>query len=473
MLTRHVASLIKQSFKDTPTPEQERLIEMLADFVVASDENSIFLLKGYAGTGKTSILAAFTQALEQLQIQTVLLAPTGRAAKVLSAFTGKSAYTIHKKIYRQQPAKDGTEHFVLNFNGYRHAFFIVDEASMIANETVEQSLFGSGKLLDDLMDFVCSGHHCRLILCGDEAQLPPVGLEISPALCKKELEQYGLPVKEFTLTEVIRQSVDSGILHNATMVRNMLQKNQIKIPVLHLSSYQDIKRITGKEVIDVINECYQRYGIEETMVVCRSNKSANAYNKGIRNQILYREEILSAGDYVMAVRNNYYWLNNQEEIDFIANGDIARVKRIKRFEERYGFRFADVVLQLIDHNNTETDAKILLDTITSEGASLPAEEYNRLFNAVAEDYSDIKSKKQRYEKIKNDPYFNALQIKFAYAVTCHKAQGGQWEAVLVDQGFFSNEMISTDYLRWLYTSFTRATSCLYLVNFHSSFWGDV
>jgi exodeoxyribonuclease V len=470
MISDHVKSAIQSIFKEETTPGQENLIHLLSHFVVSSGEDDIFLLKGYAGTGKTSILAAFAAALQSLRIRVVLLAPTGRAAKVLSSFTGKPAFTIHKKIYRQRSSKDGLGMFVLNANLSTDTFFIVDEASMIANQSAEQSIFGSGKLLDDLVEFVYSGRNCRLVLSGDTAQLPPVGLNISPALNSSELFGYGHKVTECILTDIVRQSEESGILHNATAVRKMIDNNRIDVPKFSVSSYKDIIRISGKDVTEAISECYDKYGIEETMVVCRSNKNANTYNAGIRNRILWRENEISSGDYLMVVKNNYFWMKDKENLDFIANGDIAQIVKIKKIEERYGFRFADSTLRFIDYDNMELDVKILINTLTTETASLNSEENKKLFYSILEDYGEIKSKKKQYEQVKEDPYFNALQVKFSYAVTCHKAQGGQWKAVFVEQGYFVDDMLSVDYLRWLYTALTRSTKKLYLVNFNDAFF---
>ncbi len=472
MLSDHIKLAILQCFDEEPTESQRKLIDLLSDFVVSSSEEDIFLLKGYAGTGKTSLIAAFVETLGQLKIRTMLLAPTGRAAKVLSSFTGKAAFTIHKKIYRQRSSTDGMGSFGLNFNLSTDTFFIVDEASMVSNQSPDQSIFGSGKLLNDLIEYVYNGRNCRLIMIGDTAQLPPVGLALSPALDYSELQGYSHRVTECILTDVVRQSEQSGILYNATQVRKMIDAMQVKLPHFKTDPFKDIIRITGNDVIEALTESYDKYGIEETMVVCRSNKQANIYNAGIRTRILWREGEINSSDYIMVVKNNYHWAKDMENMEFIANGDIAQIVRIKKFEERYGHRFAHATLRFIDYEDIEVDAKILLDTLTSESASMSSEENKKLFNAILEDYPEIKSQKKKFDLVKENPYYNALQVKFAYAVTCHKAQGGQWKAVFVEQGYFTEAMLNIEYLRWLYTALTRSTTKLYLVNFNKLFFGE-
>lgn len=455
-----------------PTKGQEELSLKFADFVTESDPDSVFILKGYAGTGKTTMLSSLVKTFVKFNFRSVLLAPTGRAAKVLSGYTGHNAYTIHKSIYRQQSSSDGFGRFVLNKNLLKDTFFIVDEASMVPNTYAESSVFGSGRLLEDLIEYVYSGSNCRLILVGDTAQLPPVGLDVSPALSKIELDSYDRIVFEYELTEVVRQDQNSGILFNATLIRNLITSEYFSPGYFHLEceTFDDIRRIGGADLIEEISTCYGHYGLFETIVVTRSNKRANKFNEGIRSTILYKEADISTGDLIMVVKNNYFWLEENEKIDFIANGDIAEIVAIYKYEELYGFRFADVSLRMIDYPDIEIDCKIILDTITIESASLSSEQNRKLFDAVSEDYIDIRNKKKRWEKIKENPYFNALQVKFAYAVTCHKAQGGQWKAVFVDQGYLTEEMLNIEFLRWLYTAFTRPTERLYLVNFNKQFF---
>ena len=474
MIKNHLKNILTQQLPFLPTPCQLQLIEVLADYIFSDEPDQIMLIKGYAGTGKTTMLYSLTQALNELKIRSVLLAPTGRAAKVLAGYTKMPAFTIHKKIYRQKSTADGFGHFALDKNLYKNTYFIVDEASMISNETSENSVFGSGKLLDDLLEYVYSGENCRLVLVGDTAQLPPVGLNISPALETSSLENYGFSVKMVELTDVVRQAEGSGILSNATQIRN---KIGIDTPEsgffsLKLRDFDDIERISGAELIESITSSYQKYGIFETAIVTRSNKRANLYNKGIRSSILYRENEMEKGDLLMVVKNNYYWINEDMKLDFIANGDIAEVVKIYKYEELYNFRFANVCLRFIDYDDVEFDCKIFLETLNIESASFTYEQNRQLFEAVSEDYADIRNKRERWKKVKENPYFNALQVKFAYAITCHKAQGGQWSAVYVDHGFVNEDMLDTEFYRWLYTAFTRPSEKLFLVNFDKGFFAD-
>ncbi|TDN97202.1 ATP-dependent RecD-like DNA helicase [Sunxiuqinia elliptica] len=474
MLKKHIQEQIYQNLGFTPTEGQKQLTEKLAAFVVNADPDVLFLLKGYAGTGKTSMLNALVKTLHAFKFQTVLLAPTGRAAKVLSSYTGQSAYTVHKKIYRQKSTTDGFGQFVLDKNLTKDCFFIVDEASMIANSSNEGSVFGTGRLLDDLYEFVYTGKNCKLILVGDTAQLPPVGMEISPALDVSELEMYGATVDHHELVDVVRQEQNSGILYNATEIRSLIGEGYFfpdYFPI-ETESFSDIKRIGGGELIEKISDCYDKYGEEETIVITRSNKRANKFNEGIRSTILYKEAQVTVGDLLMVVKNNYFWLGEDEKVDFIANGDIVEIQSIYSYEELYGFHFANVCLKFVDYDDLEIDCKILLETLSIETASLGYEDSQRLFQSVAEDYQDIRSKKKRWEKIRENEHFNALQVKFAYAVTCHKAQGGQWNAVFVDQGYLVEDMLNVEYLRWLYTAFTRPVKELYLVNFNKEFFGE-
>lgn len=472
MLNNYLKTLFIDNFEHTPTEGQQKLLSKLADFVVNENQNYIFLLKGYAGTGKTSIISAFVKTLSQQKIKSVLMAPTGRAAKVFSNYAKKSAFTIHKKIYRQKTSKDGLGIFSLDVNLHTDTVFIVDEASMISNQSYELSSFGSGRLLDDLIEYVYNQKRCKLVILGDEAQLPPVGSNLSPALDKKELESFGKQVIEIYLTEVVRQSLESGILVNATKIRNLIPQfvDKTLYPKLMTQGFDDFVKITGNELIESITDSYDKYGMEQTLIVTRSNKRANQFNQGIRKSILWKEEEISIGDYIMVVKNNYYWAENEKEMDFIANGDIAEITAIKGYKDLYGFRFADVTLRFIDYENIELDVKILLDALDINSASLDYESSKKLYYNIAEDYQEIRSKKALYKKIRENEYFNALQIKFAYAVTCHKSQGGQWDIVYLDQGYLNEDMMNVEYLRWLYTGFTRAVKKLYLVNFNDDFF---
>jgi len=465
MINTYLGQQIKTNFPYKPTFEQEKVVKILADFLFCHETDSLFLLKGYAGTGKTSLIGALVKTLDQLEQKCVLLAPTGRAAKVFAHYAGHPAFTIHKKIYRQRSFSNELDNFSINDNLHQHTLFIVDEASMIANDGLSGSMFGTGRLLDDLVQYVYSGQGCRLMLIGDTAQLPPVGEEESPALSANALKGYGLKVYEGMLTEVVRQLSDSGILWNATELRRYIaEEDFFTLPPIRVEDFPDIKVMPGNELIEAIGECYDRAGMDETIVVCRSNKRANIYNKGIRNTILYREEELESGDLLMVAKNNYYWTEGCKEIDFIANGDIAEVRRVRREREMYGFRFADVTLRFPDYDDMELEVTVLLDTLHTDSPALPKEMSDKLFYSVLEDYADITIKRERMKKMKSDPYYNALQVKYAYAVTCHKAQGGQWKRVFLDQGYMTEEMLSPDYFRWLYTAFTRATETLYLVN---------
>lgn len=470
MIHDHLAKVLRDHFDYEPTTGQQKLFLELGAFMASTREDEILLIKGYAGTGKTSLVHALVQTLPAFHMKSVLMAPTGRAAKMLSLYAGQPAYTIHKKIYRQKSSKDGFGEFSLDRNLHSSTLFIVDEASMIGNQGGDASIFGSGNLLDDLISFVHNGKHCKLILIGDSAQLPPVGTLISAALDKGALSAFGYQVKEVFLDEVVRQSLDSGILHNATCVRRLIGTEKQSFPSLALAGFSDIERITGNEMNELLDSAYGRYGLDDTIVVCRSNKQANRYNDGIRRMMLGRDDEISQGDYLMVVKNNYFWLDENKEADFIANGDICKVQKIKGYQTMYGHRFADIIASFIDYPGMEVPVKIMLDTLNIEGPSLSSEQNRAFFYAVAEEYDQSLPRKKLYEKVKEDPYYNALQVKFAYAVTCHKAQGGQWKAVFVDQGFLKEDMINQEYLRWLYTAFTRATEKLYLVNFSSQFF---
>jgi exodeoxyribonuclease-5 len=473
MFEKKLAQVILKELDVEPTNSQQIAVETISKFLFDDDQHSLFLLKGYAGTGKTLLVSMLVKALKQFRVSTELLAPTGRAAKVLSIYARKQAFTIHKKIYRQQSVADGSGQFVLDYNKQSNTLFIVDEASMISNSSSDFSIFGSGQLLDDLIEYVYNGKNCRLMLVGDTAQLPPVNLSISPALDVKVLEDYNMKVYSAVLSDVVRQAEQSGILYNATAIRYHIKHKRINnFFKIKLDGMDDIRLIKGDELIETISDCYGKYGEEETIIITRSNKRANKFNEGIRKTILWREEELEVGDILMVVKNNYFYSEPDENLDFIANGDIAKVLKVFKTEEIYGFRYANVRLQFIDYNDFELECKIFLDTLTIDAPSFGNEHNQKLFNAIQEDYLHIRSKKKRWEEIKKNEYFNALQVKFAYSVTCHKAQGGQWKAVFIDHGYLTQEMLTIDYLRWFYTAFTRPREKLFLVNFDKKFFGE-
>ncbi|MBR2368151.1 MAG: AAA family ATPase [Alistipes sp.] len=472
MLSTHISHQIYAKLSFDATNNQKKIIEKLSDWLADDDFSSIFLLNGYAGTGKTTIIASLVAALRDMGIKPILLAPTGRAAKVLARYSGYEAHTIHKRIYRERSITDYESKFSLDYNRERGAIFIVDEASMLSSSTTEGAAFGSGNLLDDLVEYVRSGKQCRLMLVGDDAQLPPVGDDFSPALDPIELRQYG-EVVYATMDEVVRQSHDSGILFNATMLRCMLENRIYEIPRFDMS-YPDFRHVEGGELLEELQDCYDRYGRDETILITRSNKRANRYNEGIRRHTLSAEEEIESGDMLMIVKNNYFYAERDKEspMSFVANGDVIRLRRIRRYEDFYGFRFVEASVQFPDYDDYEMEVKLLLDTIASESPSLTREQSHQLFIEVEKDYEDIKSKAKRYRAIRENPHFNAMQIKFAYAVTCHKSQGGQWKAVFVDRCLFGEEPMSKDLLRWLYTAITRATERLYLVNFDERFFDE-
>ena len=498
---------ILQQFGFPPTQEQAHALEVFAEFLTDRDPHAVMILRGSAGTGKTTLSGAIVRTLKEIRQKVMLLAPTGRAAKVFSLNSGSPAYTIHRRIYREKSFSGVEGQFNLNDNLYTDTLFMVDEASMIANMGLGGMSFGSGCLLDDLVHFVYQGRNDRLLLIGDKAQLPPGGEEESPALHAAMLEGYGLKVYECDLNEVLRQSEESGILYNATMIRQMITHDDItQLPKIHFAGYSDIKPMPGAELIEALADSYHHVGLDDTIVVTRSNKRANIFNQGIRNMVLDREEELSQGDILMIVKNNYYWMEEErkkikeKEIEerrvkseefngfanhkvpsskfqvqgsqvpsneipaFLANGDRAKVLKVRRRIELYGFRFATLLLQFPDYDNYELEATVLLDTLTSEAPALTHEQQEQLFHQIEEDYQDIPLKADRMKAIRQDQFFNALQVKFAYAVTCHKAQGGQWAHVYVDQGYMTDDMLNPDYIHWLYTAFTRATEMLYLVN---------
>lgn len=461
------SSLVKQIttyFPFEPTVEQTEALNRLSTYLLTGDDTDVFLLKGYAGTGKTSLISALIRYLQANQLDCVLMAPTGRAAKVLSSYSGHPAFTIHKTIYRKASGENGS--FGLNWNRHRNAVFIVDEASMIANEAGENAQFGSGHLLEDLLEFVFLGDHCRLILMGDTAQLPPVGQVLSPALDPDRLRALGMEAQGIELTQVLRQAGDSGILRNATDLRDAIRFDEVKrFPRLKVNKV-DVIRLAGDELSDVLSASYDKVGPEESKVICVSNKRAVLFNKGIRASVLYKEDELTTGDSLLVGRNNYLWSDPYPEIPFIANGDLVEVVRVRKHYEMYGFRFADVDVRFPDYD-WELEVRVLLDALEAEAPALDGPRQERLYQAVLEDYAPAHtSKRALFQALRKDPWLNALQIKYGYAFTCHKAQGGQWKHVFIDQGYVTEDRLGLDYYRWLYTALTRATERVYLVNFN-------
>ena len=469
------ATIIAQSYQFTPTAEQLVFCREMASFLSQELNNKCFILRGYAGTGKTTSVAALVKALPKFRLRVILLAPTGRAAKVMSNYSGRIALTVHKKIYRKRSAVSTEMAFQLAPNLAENTLFIIDEASMIADEWNTQN---GSSFLKDIMEFIYNGKNCAVLFVGDTAQLPPVGSIDSPALNKNYVAQnFQLQVTEVELREVVRQGQKSGILANATMLRDLInahvareesgdEDEKITLPQFITKSYKDIFSMTGVKLVEGLEYAYRKFDIENSLVVCRSNKSANVYNQQIRSRLLYRDEELTGGDQIMVVKNNYFWLPDNESTSFIANGDMAKIVRVRNEEERYGFRFSEVQLEFLDYPDAgQITCKVMLDTLQAETPNLPYEDSKKLFEGLALDYEHITNKRERMLAIKEDPYYNALQIKFAYAVTCHKAQGGQWDAVFVDQGYLTEEMIDLDFLRWLYTAVTRAKEELFLVNF--------
>ncbi|MEZ4857750.1 MAG: AAA family ATPase [Flavobacteriaceae bacterium] len=466
--------LLKSDFPHTVTPKQDIALQLLSKFVLQEHKNALFLLKGYAGTGKTTLVGTLVKNLWKAKSSPVLLAPTGRAAKVISNYSQKEAFTIHKKIYYPKAEKSGGVSFSLQPNKHRNTIFIVDEASMIPDAAVDSKLFENGSLLDDLMQYVYSGHNCKLLLIGDTAQLPPIKLAISPALLKERLENfYNKQVIEIELNEVVRQQKMSGILVNATRIREAIDTGFYESFKFEMIPFPDLIRpLDGQEIMDAINESYNRNGNEDTVIIVRSNKRANLYNQNIRSRILFQEEELSTGDYLMVVKNNYFWVKPHSEAGFIANGDIIEVLRILAFKEMYGFKFAEVEVKMIDYPKMPPfETVLLIDTLVSETPSLSYEDSNKLYEAVKEDFAAIKSNYKKFLSIKNNKYFNALQVKFSYAITCHKSQGGQWNTVFVEQPYLPNG-VDKEYLRWLYTAVTRAKEQLYLIGFKDDFFVD-
>jgi len=476
------ASIIASSYQFQPTDEQLVFCQQMADFLSGPLDNKCFILRGYAGTGKTTSVAALVKSLPAFKVRASLLAPTGRAAKVMTNYSGRTALTIHKKIYRKRSAVSTDLAFQLAPNLAEHTLFIIDEASMIADEW---STSNGSSFLKDVMEFIYNGKNCGVLFVGDTAQLPPVGSLDSPALNKSYIEQgFGLAVTETELREVVRQGSKSGILANASMLRDLINahiealennaEEKIALPHFMTKGYKDIFRMTGLKLVEGLEYAYRKFDIENSLVVCRSNKSANVYNQQIRARLLYREEELTGGDQIMVVRNNYFWLPDNESTSFIANGDMARIVRVRNEEERYGFRFSEVQLEFLDYPDAgQVTCKVMLDTLTGETPNLSYDDSKKIFEGLSLDYEHIANKRERLLAIKQDPYYNALQIKFAYAVTCHKAQGGQWDAVFVDQGYLTDEMVDLEFLRWLYTAVTRAKMELFLVNFAPNLFADV
>ncbi len=474
MNQQEFSSILLKHFPFETTSGQRMLLDKLSAFILGNNSDQIFVIKGYAGTGKTTLVRSLVQSLPALNGKTVLLAPTGRAAKVLSNYTKQQAFTIHKKIYFKRQTVDGGLGFQLQQNLHHNTVFIIDEASMISNGggLSQGGMFGGGSLLDDLMEYVFSGTNCKLIFIGDTAQLPPVGLDISPALDVEYLKaSYSFKADWFELTEVVRQAGNSGILDNATQLRDQIKSEDTLQPHFNLDGYKDVIRLEGADLEDALNKAYDDYGAEDTMIICRSNKRANIYNQQIRARIRWQESELSAGDFMMVVKNNYFWLPDESKAGFIANGDIIEVLRVGNIQEMHGLRFADVRMKMIDYpDEPELEARLLLNTIMSDAPALTQAENKKLYDSVLLDYEDIADRRLRMKKVKEDPFFNALQVKFAYAVTCHKAQGGQWPCVFVEQGYLTDEMLNAEYLRWLYTALTRASEKLYLVNFNKQFF---
>ncbi|MEO9511781.1 MAG: ATP-binding domain-containing protein [Flavobacteriaceae bacterium] len=465
---------LNEKFPHTPTIKQRLAMEKLAHFILNNKKEEIFLLKGFAGTGKTTIVGTIVSSLWKVKMSSVLMAPTGRAAKVMSVYSGNKAFTIHKKIYFPKKQSGGGIQFVLAPNKHRNTVFIVDEASMIPDIPADSKLFENGSLLDDLMFYVYSGHNCKLLLIGDTAQLPPVKLDLSPALEEERLSlNYNKEVACLELDEVMRQTGDSGILYNATNLREQLQSYFFDEFKFEVTSFKDIVRlIDGSEIQEAIDTSYHQNGKEETAIIVRSNKRANLYNKNIRERILFLDNELAVGDYMMVVKNNYFWLRPNSEAGFIANGDIIEILELFSIQELYGFSFAEVKVKMVDYpNQPPFETVLLLDTIHAETPSLPYEEGNRLYQEVLKDYDHEKSKYKKFLGVKNNKFFNALQVKFSYAITCHKSQGGQWETVFVEQPYLPNG-VDKDYLRWLYTAVTRAKKKLFLIGFKDDFFLD-
>lgn len=477
--SRQMSDRILAELGYEPTTGQARVIEMLSEFITSEEEvgrRPAYLLKGYAGTGKTTLVSALVKVLPVAGLQSVLLAPTGRAAKVLAAYSQKQANTIHRKIYRAVTGDDGRLIMMPAPNPHKHTIFIVDEASMIQgpNGSVEAGIYSHRDLLDDLIEYVYKNEGCKLLLIGDKAQLPPVGSNESPALEPEMLQnKYHLDLSTYELNEVVRQALLSGILTNATYLRMKVDEETPETPFFNLKGFTDIKAIDGTEFEDALNSCYDRFGFDNTVIITRSNKRANLFNHEVRQRVLFRETEISAGDIMMVTKNNYFWIPISSKAGFIANGDIIEIRRIIRKWEMYGFHFADLIVQLVDYPEMDViEIRMLLESINVEKPSMPSEDMLKLHDEIMLDYTDLSSRSAKAEKIRNDPYYNAVQSKFAYALTCHKTQGGQWDAVFIDTGYLKSEMIDPSFVRWLYTAVTRATKELYLVNFNPIFFKE-
>ena len=460
-----------QSFGLEPTDGQAIVMYHLSAFLLSQKENPTYILKGYAGTGKTTLVKTLVKTLPYIGMRYVLMAPTGRAAKVLNSYTGQNASTIHRRIYQAKTFPDGSIRITRAENKFKNTLFIVDEASMIG----EQKEFGGSSLLDDLLGYVFSGESCRLLLIGDTAQLPPVGSNESPALdCEYLRSQFPITAATYELTEVKRQALESGILYNATDVRQLLNQNlyEYSLPLFHLQGFDDIQKIEPETFEEMLHNAFAHISDNEAVIICKSNKRANMFNQAIRGRILNIEGEIATGDKLMVVKNNYYWTEGNPDINFIANGDMAEIRKIKHFDEIYGFRFADVELSFTDYPAAPNlEAKILLDTLYSNSPSLTEEENRKLFAAIEEDYMDIPNRRERYKEMKKNPWFNALQVKFAYALTCHKTQGGQWNSVFIDSSLNQKETLDVEDLRWIYTALTRAQERVCFVNFKEEFFG--
>lgn len=465
-------NLLQNNFPHQPTEKQAIFFQKIADFILNSTSDDIFVLKGYAGTGKTTVISTVINNLADVNMKAVLLAPTGRAAKVISNYSGKPAHTIHKRIYYPKKNKTGGVSFTLQQNKFKNTLFIVDESSMISDSNQDSKLYENGSLLDDLFFYVDAGKNCKLLLIGDTAQLPPVNMSISPALDIDSLSlHYQKNVHHIELDEVMRQAEHSGILYNATELRELLYSHFIDTFQFKLKGFKDVVRLQdGYDIQDAIHQAYDNYSIEDTVFILRSNKRANQYNQQIRASILSKESEISTGDYMMVVKNNYFWLKEESEAGFIANGDIIEILEIRKIQELYGFKFATVKIRMVDYpNQIPLDTVIMLDTIMSESPSLTYEESNKLYQEVLLDYEEERQQYKKLQKVKENPYFNALQVKFSYAITCHKSQGGQWKTVFIEQPYLPDG-IDVDYVRWLYTAITRAEEKLYLIGFKDEFF---
>jgi len=464
-------TLFREQLPHEPTAGQELAMLQMVDFLYKRDPKQLFILKGYAGTGKTTLISALVRVFNNLKKRTVLLAPTGRAAKVFASYSGAKAYTIHKHIYKITH-KEGFVKIKRKINEHTHTLYIIDEASMISCESSSGELFNTRELLTDLMEYVFEGENNKLLFIGDDAQLPPVQSDESPALNLDFLTAaFNVNINTCQLTDVVRQATDSGILHNATLLRNLLNKNKFQFPLFSLSHYDDIQRIGSHELEDELNRLYALYNPEEIAVVTRSNKRAYIYNNEISNRIFCRENRLAAGDFLMAVKNNYYWIDELSEVGFIANGDLMEVTSINKTQELYGFTFMNIRARLCDYPNyPDVDFKIILESLESEGASMTSEQMRQLYQEIAKDYEDIPNKRARFLKIKSNPFLNAVQVKFSYSLTCHKTQGGQWKVALIDLGYFTEDKMDKEFIRWLYTAITRATERVYFINFEERFF---